>query len=86
MGERAEIGLRTLQELAGHSKAEVAARYSHRRLRDLAGAMDRLPKLVPTSTTEDVEIRLRMTGTDSRAGVVTGVPGCIYLHFITLLG
>ncbi len=47
LGGRSGIDLRTLQELAGHSKPELTARYSHRRLNDLAGAVDRLPNLVP---------------------------------------
>ena len=40
LGGRAGIDLRTLQELAGHSKPELTARYSHRRLNDLAGVGD----------------------------------------------
>jgi hypothetical protein len=47
LGRRAGIDLRTLQDLAGHSKPELTARYSHRRLYDLAGAVDKLPNLVP---------------------------------------
>src|SRR5262249_55757873 len=38
LGGRAGIDLRTLQELAGHSTPVLTARYSHRRLHDLAGA------------------------------------------------
>jgi hypothetical protein len=72
LGGRSGIDLRTLQELAGHSKPELTARYSHRRLHDLAGAMDKLPDLVPT-TTEGTQIPLRMTGTDAGAGAVTSV-------------
>src|SRR5262249_26535244 len=40
LGGRAGIDLRTLQELAGHTKPELTARYSHRRLYDLAGAVE----------------------------------------------
>ncbi len=47
LGGRSGIDLRTLQELAGHSKPELTARYSHRRLYDLAGAVEKLPNLVP---------------------------------------
>ncbi len=78
------VDLRTAQELAGHSTPLLTARYSHRRLHDLAGAVDKLPNLVPPSP--DVnreEIPLRLTGTDSgaaikpdngvRLGVVPGV-------------
>ncbi len=46
LGGRAGIDLRTLQELAGHSKPEQTARYSHRRLHDLTGAVGKLPGLV----------------------------------------
>jgi integrase len=46
LGGRAGIDLRTLQELAGHSKPELTARYSHRRLNDLAGAVQKLPNLL----------------------------------------
>src|SRR5262249_51998118 len=43
LGGRAGIDLRTLQELAGHSTPVLTARYSHRRLYDLAGAVEKLP-------------------------------------------
>jgi integrase len=48
LGGRAGIDLRTLQELAGHSTPTLTARYSHRRLYDLAGAVERLPSFLPT--------------------------------------
>jgi integrase len=47
LGGRAGIDLRTLQELAGHSTPTLTARYSHRRLHDLAGAVERLPNFLP---------------------------------------
>src|SRR5262249_39413565 len=72
LGGRSGIDLRTLQELAGHSKPELTARYSHRRLHDLAGAVERLPNLVPITPNTEA-IPLRLTGTDSGAGVVPGV-------------
>ena len=45
LGGQAGIDLRTLQELAGHSKPEQTARYSHRRFNDLASAIGKLPSL-----------------------------------------
>lgn len=67
LGGRSGIDLRTLQELAGHSKPELTARYSHRRLYDLAGAVNRLPNLVPNETPQSAEAPLRLTGTDAGA-------------------
>jgi len=63
LGGRAGIDLRTLQELAGHSTPTLTARYSHRRLYDLAGAIQRLPSFLPTEEKADV---LRATGTDAQ--------------------
>ena len=77
LGGRSGIDLRTLQELAGHSKPELTARYSHRRLYDLAGAVDMLPNLVPSMMPQLVEIPLRMTGTGDTFGVVPGVVGVV---------
>ncbi len=82
LGGRAGIDLRTLQELAGHSDPGLTARYSHRRLHDLAGAVDKLPNLVPPAgpTAGAATLPLRMTGTEGvtadnpvRVGVVPGV-------------
>src|SRR5207302_4133555 len=47
LGGRAGIDLRTLQELAGHSTPNLTARYSHRRLYDLQGAVGKLPNFLP---------------------------------------
>jgi hypothetical protein len=77
LGGRSGIDLRTLQELAGHSDPKLTARYSHRRLYDLAGAVEKLPNLVPTRP-DAGEIPLRLTGTDGERGVVPGVvPGVV---------
>ncbi len=73
LGGRSGIDLRTLQELAGHSTPLLTARYSHRRLYDLAGAVGMLPNLVPPTKKPHVaEIPLRMTGTDGASGAVPG--------------
>jgi integrase len=60
LGGKAGIDLRTLQELAGHSKPELTARYSHRRLYDLAGAVEKLPNFL----SEQAREKARATGTD----------------------
>jgi hypothetical protein len=70
LGGRAGIDLRTLQELAGHSTPTLTARYSHRRLYDLAGAVEKLPRFLPDGNTAGA---LRATGTD--AGAADVAPG-----------
>ena len=78
LGGRSGIDLRTLQELAGHSKPELTARYSHRRLYDLAGAVDKLPNLVPPNPNANAsEIPFRLTGTEGAKSVVPGVVGVV---------
>jgi hypothetical protein len=62
LGGRSGIDLRTLQELAGHSKPELTARYSHRRLYDLAGAVEKLPNILATDTPGQEQ--MKATGTD----------------------
>ncbi|MCI0464470.1 MAG: site-specific integrase [Gemmataceae bacterium] len=59
------VDLRTAQELAGHSTPVLTARYSHRRLHDLAGAVEKLPAFLPTGEDEQKHA-LRATGTDGR--------------------
>ena len=58
------VDLRTAQELAGHSTPQLTARYSHRRLYDLHGAVEKLPPLVPTEPANAGAAPLRLTGTD----------------------
>src|SRR5262249_12540331 len=65
LGSRAGIDLRTLQELAGHSTPTLTARYSHRRLHDLAGAVEKLPRILPAEG--DCAEPLRATGTHAAA-------------------
>lgn len=77
LGGRSGIDLRTLQELAGHSKPELTARYSHRRLYDLAGAVEKLPSLVPTTPIDGQEVPLRLTGTDGENAPKRVVPGVV---------
>ena len=81
LGGRSGIDLRTLQELAGHSKPELTARYSHRRLHDLTGAVNKLPNLVPNESESVPEtIPLRFTGTDGKSAVPGAVEGRIRGH------
>src|SRR5207244_12346116 len=63
LGGRAGIDLRTLQELAGHSTPVLTARYSHRRLYDLAGAVKKLPNFLPDRGNGSAVVALRATGT-----------------------
>ena len=67
LGGRAGIDLRTLQELAGHSTPVLTARYSHRRLHDLAGAVGRLPRLVGPADPAAPRLALGLA-LDARAG------------------
>jgi site-specific recombinase XerD len=61
LGGRAGIDLRTLQELAGHSTPTLTARYSHRRLHNLAGAVEKMPNFLPQNAPA---VEVRATGTD----------------------
>ncbi len=94
LGGRSGIDLRTLQELAGHSKPELTARYSHRRLYDLNAAVAKLPNLVPTTGPDAsaAETPLRRTGTGptpalthadtlgAKCAVPDAVTGCAGRH------
>ena len=71
LGGRAGIDLRTLQELAGHSTPTLTARYSHRRLHDLAGAVEKLPSILPTEAPTAV---LQATGTTGAYTPLTQLP------------
>jgi hypothetical protein len=63
LGGRAGIDLRTLQVLAGHSTSALTERYTHVRLRDLAGAVEKLPSLLPQNHLQGEA--QRATGTDA---------------------
>jgi integrase len=67
LGGRAGIDLRTLQELAGHSKPELTTRYSHRRVYDLATAVEKLPNFLPAGQERPAPEALAATGTDGTA-------------------
>ncbi|HYH67517.1 MAG TPA: tyrosine-type recombinase/integrase [Urbifossiella sp.] len=91
-GGRAGIDLRTLQELAGHSDPVLTARDSHRRLYDLAGAVEKLPPLVPTTNAEGMPLRLTGThGAESGqfrplGAVPDAVTGCAGLRQTASIG
>ncbi len=68
LGGKAGIDLRTLQALAGHSTPELTARYSHRRLVDLAGAVEKMPSILPRPVEQPRRAELAATGTDGPSG------------------
>ncbi len=76
LGGRAGIDLRTLQELAGHSTPTLTARYSHRRLYDLAGAVEKLPNFLPDRDDGSEAAALRATGTEGAATPVQLPASC----------
>ena len=63
LGGRAGIDLRTLQELAGHSTSKLTERYTHVRLHDLAGAVDKMPSFLPTLPADEAA-SMKATGTE----------------------
>jgi hypothetical protein len=64
---------RTQQELAGHSTPLLTARYSHRRLQDLAGAVEKLPAFLPGCEDRPDAKVLPATGTEGPRRPVTVV-------------
>jgi integrase-like protein len=82
---RAGVELRTAQELAGHSSPILTARYSDRRLHDLASAVEKLPRFLPDCRDGSEAEALRATGTDGKWCVVGCVgPDRIPLHSVAL--
>src|SRR5262249_27045482 len=76
---RGGVDLRTVQEPAGHSTPTLTARYAHRRLYDLAGAVEKLPPFLPGQP--DSPAAVRATGTEGNSLVVPLVtPGDICSH------
>jgi integrase len=71
LGGRAGIDLRTLQELAGHSTADLTERYTHVRLHDLAGAVEKLPAILPPEQEKEA-VHLQATGTGGPIPDATG--------------
>src|SRR5262249_24574504 len=73
---RGGVDLRIRQELAGHSTPVLTARYSHVRLHDLAGAVEKLPAILPTAPPAEA---LRATGTEGPQAIayrpLTGASG-----------
>jgi site-specific recombinase XerD len=63
------VDLHTVQELAGHSTPILTMRYSHRRLADLAGAVEKLPTFLPELPQTQEGQSLRPTGTDGAPAV-----------------
>jgi integrase len=76
LGGRAGIDLRTLQELAGHSTPTLTARYSPRRLHDLAGAVEKHPNFLPDQGSVNEVAALRATGTEGPAAPVQLPASC----------
>jgi len=76
LGGLAGIDLRTLQELAGHSTPTLTARYSHRRLYDLAGAVEKLPNFLPARADGSEAATLRATGTEGPAAPFQLLASC----------
>jgi hypothetical protein len=75
---RAGVELRTAQILAGHSIPVLTARYSHRRLHDLAHAVEMLPSFLSDRTGQTET--LRATGTGGKLVAQLVVPTCTPLH------
>jgi hypothetical protein len=69
-GDRAGIDLRTSQELADHSTPMLTARYSHHRLHDLAGTVERLPSFLPGHQNDSRCVWLLSVDGDAERGSV----------------
>jgi hypothetical protein len=68
------VDLRTAQELAGHSSPILTARYIHRRLYDLAGAVGKLPSFVTAQPAAE-QPPAAATGTDGQKQLTVQLTG-----------
>ena len=66
---RSGVDLRVQQVLAGHSSSKTTERYSHVRLRDLAGAIDKLPTMLSAQPIEEPAYLQLTFAADSGGGV-----------------
>ena len=73
LGRRAGIDLRILQVLAGHSTPVLTARYSHVRLNGLAGAVDRLPAMMPEGDSPYLPLTYEPDGKGREATATNGI-------------
>src|SRR5262249_59478685 len=76
LGGRAGIDLRTLQELAGHSNPNLTVRYAPRRPHALAGAVEKLPSILPSGKDKGEAEAMRATGTDAGASLPGHAKAC----------
>src|SRR5262249_40160970 len=74
LGGQAGIDLRTLQELAGQRTPHPPARYSHRRIVDLASAVEKLPSFLPPEG-EPARPQPGLSGAEATALRATGTDG-----------
>jgi hypothetical protein len=88
LGRGGGVDLRTAQEPAGHSTPMLTARYTHRRLYDLAGAVEKLPRFLPSDVDEAMGAPLAATGTGGASLGCTGVARTLARshHLVTLEG
>ena len=69
------VDLRTVQEMAGHSKPELTARYMHTRIGDMAGAAAKLPTILPSGLSDPLRVAHRVVDA-GRAGMPADARNC----------